>query len=61
MRFIASRRNTRRMTARVGGSRNRIPKMSDRKPGVSSSAPPKIREHAIGDLGPAPAPTAARR
>ena len=42
MRRIAWRRNTRRITARVGGSRNSSPKMSVRKPGVSSSAPPKI-------------------
>ena len=42
MRFIAWRRNTRRMIARVGGSRNSSPKMSEMKPGVSSSAPPKI-------------------
>jgi hypothetical protein len=30
------------MTARVGGSRKAAPKMSVTKPGVSSSAPPKI-------------------
>ena len=27
-----------------------MPRMSVRKPGVSSSAPPKIDEHAVGDL-----------
>ncbi len=30
------------MTARVGGNRSVSPRMSVRKPGVSSSAPPKI-------------------
>ena len=42
MRFIAWRKKVPRITARVGGSRNSRPKMSDRNPGVSSSAPPKI-------------------
>ena len=42
IRLIAWRRNTRRIIARVGGSRKSRPTMSERKPGVSSSAPPKM-------------------
>ena len=42
MRSAKRRTSTRRTSARVGGSRSRSPRMSVMKPGVSSSAPPKM-------------------